>query len=287
MIQFADKAYRPQIRSMWKTCFEDTEEYMELYFSRVYQDENTLFCTSDKLAVASLQMLPYSISFYGQNIPFAYIAGACTLPEHRKKGYMEKLLIKSFRVMEQRNIPLTILIPGEEWLYGFYEKYGYTQCFRGDDTIIPLKEIFAKNECDIDKSYIDFQKLFATKNLCVQKSRDDFETIVLEGKLDNCPEKTNLSAMARVIDPFYMLTLFAEGNTTKDFSIEVNDDLLESRSTFVVKQGTCKKENTTPDLKVDINLLTRLLFGFETSKLDSSYSSLFEEHQPIINLMLE
>lgn len=287
MIQIANVKYRPQVRSMWKTCFEDPEEYMDLYFSRVYRDENTLIYIVDDIAVASLQILPYSISFYGELIPFSYISGACTLPEHRKKGYMEKLLVKSFQEMQRRDIPLTILIPGEEWLYSFYEKYGYTQCFREDEKPIPIKDILCRNELNITKSYADFQRLFANKNLCVQKTIENFETIILEGKLDGCPTKTNISGMARIIDHQKMLSLYAKGNPSKQFIIQVDDKILETSSIFSIANGRCKKENATPDLRVDINLLTRLLFGFETSKLDSSYSNLFEEHQPIINLMLE
>jgi len=198
MITFANKQTRIAVRRMWKICFNDSEAFMDLYFSEKYKDENTLVYIEDNQVVASLQILPYSFTFYGENIPISYISGACTLPEFRNRGLMEKLLIASFEVMKQRNIPLSIVIPANENLYKYYEKFGYEKVFGKDDTEIPLKEIWEKSNGDLDVAYQAFNQLFEGKDFCIQKTKADFRTIIKDAILDDFPPKTNLSGMARI-----------------------------------------------------------------------------------------
>lgn len=43
MISLAkDKLSRLEVIRLWKDCFEDTEEFIQLYFERKYKGENTL-----------------------------------------------------------------------------------------------------------------------------------------------------------------------------------------------------------------------------------------------------
>lgn len=282
MIRFANKDTASKVRSMWKTCFDDTEEYMNLYFSRKYRDENTLIYFADNKAVASLQMLPYSIRFYGKIIPFYYLAGLCTLPEHRNNGYMGKLIHASFTVMKERNIPLSILVPAEEWLFGYYEKYGFERTFERSPEDIGFKNFLDKHSDNHKETYKAFDKEYQQKDFCVLKSEYDFETIIREYIQDNKPIKYNLDGMALVIDPVFMLRLYAEKNQDKIFTIKVEDKI------YQVNKGVIKLSSlANSDIKVNINMLTRLLFGFQTNELSTEYSSLFEEHNPILNLMLE
>jgi len=282
MIKFADKCTAPLVRQMWKTCFGDSEEFMDIYFSSKYKDENTLIYIEDGIPVASLQMLPYQITFYGEIIPFSYLAGLCTLPVYRKKGYMGQLINEAHRIIAEREIPLAILIPAEEWLYGFYEKYGYHQVFQKDDEEIPLKRILQENP-DMDKAYAVFDSMFRSKDFCVQKSREDFDTIVEEYRLDNCPQKTNLSGMAHIIDAWTLLKLYAAKNKHIKIVIEVTGD-----STYLIKNGWVEAiDGLAADIEVDNKLLCRLLFGYRTDELDIDLQSLFPVHHPVMNLMLE
>lgn len=282
MIKFADEYTTPLVRRMWKTCFGDTEEFMDIYFSRKYRAENTLVYLVDNIPVASLQMLPYEITFYGETIPFAYLAGLCTLPAYRKKGYMEQLIGEAHRIIAARQIPLAILIPAEKWLYGFYEKYGYQQVFEKDNEVIPLKTILDKYQ-DLDLAYSAFDSLFRDKDFCIQKTRHDFEAIVEEYGLDSYPVKTNLSGMARIIDPWRLLKLYAAKNKHVKIVIEVTGDTV-----YLIKNGWVEAiDGLAADMEVDIKMLCRLLFGYKTGELDKDIFTLFPEHFPIMNLMLE
>ena len=200
MVKFANEHTCTAVRRMWKICFGDTDEFIDLYFSEKYKNENTLVYMQGNDVVASLQMLPYWFTFYGVEIPIAYISGACTLPAFRGKGLMGKLLIEAFSLMQKRNIPLSVLIPAEKWLYDYYSGYGYEKVFDEDDVEIPLKEIWEKSNGDLDVAYQTFNQLFKDKNFCIQKTKDDFRTIIKDAELEGFPKKTNLSGMMRVID---------------------------------------------------------------------------------------
>ncbi len=282
MIQFADNQTAPLVRQMWKTCFCDTEEFMDIFFSDKYRNENTLIYFEEDLPVASLQMIPYTITFYGETIPFAYLAGLCTLPEYRKRGYMDQLIHKAHQVLAERGIPLAILIPAEDWLFGFYEKYNYLQVFDKGDQNIPLEEIL-KQHPDMDEAYQAFDGLFRNMDFCVQKNRADFETIVKEYSLDGYPPKTNLSGMARIIDPWFLLKLYAAKNPRIKVRIEVEED-----TTYLIKGGWVEAiDGLSGDIQVDLKMLCRLLFGYNTDKLSEPLKTLFPIHHPVMNFMLE
>lgn len=290
MIKFANDQTASLVRQMWKTCFNDTDEFLDIIFTYKYKNENTLIYFEDGKAVASLQMFPQTINFYRQQIPFSYLAGLCTLPEYRKRGYMSQLIYRAHEVIKNRNIPLAILIPAEEWLYKFYEAYGYEQVFEKDNSLIPLKEIL-DSSANFSNTYETFDQLFRFRDFCTQKSKDDFKAIAEEYRLDGYPPKTNLSGMARIIDPWTLLDLYAKDNLSKEFKIKVsNIGINEQPTVYSVNKGVVElilEPTSQFDIEVDIRFLCRLLFGYKTKDLEMRYQFLFDEHQPAMNLMLE
>ncbi|MFR8355938.1 MAG: GNAT family N-acetyltransferase [Parabacteroides sp.] len=61
------------------------------------KEENTLVIEKDGQVVSALQMLPYTMTYYGTEISVAYISGACTLPSMRGKRPDETTDAKGFR----------------------------------------------------------------------------------------------------------------------------------------------------------------------------------------------
>lgn len=290
MIRLADNNTKSEVHKMWKACFNDSEEFIDLYFSEVYKNENTLIYFDEGKAVASLQMLPYQFTFCGVEIPISYISGACTYPEYRNQGYMGKLLLAAFEKIQQREIPLSLLIPAEEWLYTYYAKYGYEKVFQENSQIIPLKQILNDTNGDLNKSYDKFDRIYRSKDFCIQKTKENFTTIINDAKLDNFPDKTNLSGMARIINAPYLLSLFAQKCPDKSLSINIEDKIFTQNNTlFYINNGSVKSSSTTnnPTINVSINTLTKLLFGFQLENLPAEIASHFPPHYPILNLMLE
>ncbi|MDR3218752.1 MAG: GNAT family N-acetyltransferase [Dysgonamonadaceae bacterium] len=130
MIRLGETKYKNTLKAMWRLCFpQDTEAFIRFYFIKMYKNEETLIYVENDQAVASLQMIPFQLKT-GQTVSLAgYISGAMTHPDFRKKGYMEQLLKAAFAVMKEKGYDYTFLIPQEEWLFDFYEKYGYIHAF--------------------------------------------------------------------------------------------------------------------------------------------------------------
>lgn len=291
MIKLANNQIKNEVRRMWKACFDDSEEFMDLYFSEKYKNENTLIYFEDNKALASLQMLPYRFTFCGVEIEASYISGACTLPEYRNRGCMAKLLLAAFDIMRERNIPLSILIPAEEWLYDYYARYGYETVFEADGKEIPLKEIVEQANGDMNAAYSAFDALFRTKDFCVQKTKADFIAIVKDGEQDHFPKKTNLSGMARIIDAHALLNIFAAKYPEKAYSFALKDEIIPQNSAYYKlesgKLNSSKSASEEPSLYFNPACLCRLLFGFRLGELPKSISENFISQQTTMNLMLE
>lgn len=118
-----------QLIDLWRTSFDDSEEFINLFFDRVYRKENALFIKENGRIVSALQMLPYVMTYYGTEISVSYIYAACTLPSERGKGLMRRLIQEAFDVMGKRKVALTVIIPAEPRLFDYYRKAGYTEAF--------------------------------------------------------------------------------------------------------------------------------------------------------------
>lgn len=290
MITFADELTRHQVWSMWKKVFGDSDEYMNIYFRDKYADENTLLFMDGDKAVSSLQMLDYYFTFHGSEIPLYYLSGLCTLPEYRGKGYMKQLILKSFEVAAERKVSLVVLVPQEEWLLDFYDKYGFVHVFeKGNVPLLSIKDMLMNNDGDFEKAYYEFDKHFNSSDMTVQKSFEDFLTIEEELRLFDYPKVTNLTGMSRIIDLEYLLMLFAETYTDKKFETYVSDEYIDKNNgLFSVEDGRVSKFSEQPrNNPINIRKVTQLLFGFNIEGESEHFRSIFPEKNPQMNMMLE
>ena len=290
MIQYATSETSDQILEMWRVCFGDSQPYFDIYFREKYSNKNTLAYFEDNKAVASLQLLSYNFTYCDTEIPIAYISGACTLPEARKKGYMAALLIRTFHELVKRNTPISILVPEEEWLLTFYSKYGYAQTFDSGADLLLLDELMKRHSDSLPAAYREFDSMFRDKEMTVQKTFDDFRVIVEEAAGYNFPPKKSLTGMARIVDAPLMLKLFANKYPEKVFSLEVTDEILTQNNLFLsIQEG--KVLETKSKLPIHLNLtifdLAQALLGYHTSEKQELFKDIFPEHQAQMHFMME
>lgn len=188
---------KEQVRELWERCFHDSGRFLELYFGRVYREENTLVGKEGGKVVSALQMLPYRMTYGSREIPVAYISGASTYPYARGKGWMKGLLLQAFGEMRRRGQLLSVLIPAEEWLFGFYHKAGYAEGMYYRPMVCPTGKSTAgaASRCSLlrltDRLLADEEQAFTPVRLyayfersmkerpyAVQHDRDDFGNIL-------------------------------------------------------------------------------------------------------------
>ncbi len=289
MIEFSNENIIQSIKQVWKTCFGDSDAYIDLRFGAKYRHKNTLVYKENDTIVACLHMTPYLCTFYGKEIPIYYLEGLSTLPEWRGRGYMDKLIKKAHEVAAEREILLTVLIPAGPSLFPFYHKYGYTQISDNGTNDIGLKELVDKAST-IEHAYEIFETRYRSNDFCIQKSFDDFCTIMEEHAMEGYPPKFDLAAMGRIIDARTLLDIFAHENEQTSAVIQVEDkNLAINNGTFKVQNGKCTRttDSSHIDLHIDISFLCRLLFGYHTDKLASKYEEIFRPHHMTVNLLLE
>lgn len=120
---------KEEVKALWKRCFDDTQEFVDLYFAQRYKDDINHVVRRDGQVVAALQAIPYPMTFCGEMISASYISGACTHPDYRSQGLMSGLLADTHRQMYEQGISLAMLIPAESSLFDYYARSGYASVF--------------------------------------------------------------------------------------------------------------------------------------------------------------
>lgn len=118
---------RALAEAIWLEVFGDTSEFLQLYFSTIYQSEETdiLLDYTSYAPIAHLGRPSYELSVWGQSFRGAYISGAATIVQARNAGLMSQLLRAALYRIYQSGIEFSFLIPAEPWLYDYYQRFGY------------------------------------------------------------------------------------------------------------------------------------------------------------------
>lgn len=131
MVRFSDNTDFPAMRKIWDACFPDDKAFAETFFNSIYR--KALVFEQNGNVTAMLHLLPFTRS---DGVPVTYIYAVGTLPEYRKLGQSAALIKEALSICDT-----CILIPGEPWLFGFYEKFGFrTVFFRHKFTTPPLEK---------------------------------------------------------------------------------------------------------------------------------------------------
>lgn len=182
---------KDQVKTLWRLCFNDSEEFTELYFRLRYTDDiNAAIWSGDEL-IAALQMIPYPLTFCGQTVDTAYISGACTHPDFRNRGVMGELLAESFARMHLRQVLFATLIPAEPWLFGYYTRTGFAPVFNlrretfTPPTPIPLPEGTHMESADgfSEEAYTYLYRKQRERSCCVLHTVNDLKVVEADLKL--------------------------------------------------------------------------------------------------------
>lgn len=183
---------KEKIKELWKLCFNDSEEFIELYFGMRYKNKINIAIESGDEVISALQMIPYPMTFCDKRIPTSYISGACTHPDFRNRGVMQQLLSQAFARMAQNGIYLSTLIPAENWLFDYYAQLGYVPVFRYSTQKINLTRSVPSPETTVgiqsgyqEEVYSYLDKKLSGHPFCVQHTAEDFRVIMASLSIDN------------------------------------------------------------------------------------------------------
>lgn len=147
MIRFGKPEDIPELKNLWKECFDDEDAYIDAFFQALYQGENVLLSQENGMLAGASFFLPGSINMEetdsagsqpgiqkntdpaqknGSWQQIRYVYALAVYPQYRGHGIAGRLLKEAARIYES---PL-IAEPAEESLVGgFYEPLGFSKAF--------------------------------------------------------------------------------------------------------------------------------------------------------------
>lgn len=131
-----------RLKEVWKLCFGDEDQYIDFFYQNRFNERNTAVLADDKIIAAMLTMLPMKLKQPGkETVNAAMIYGVATHPGYQKRGFSSKLLHYSSRILMEKGIPVSVLVPAEESLFEFYRKQGYQEAFYIREAVLAREEI--------------------------------------------------------------------------------------------------------------------------------------------------
>ncbi len=123
-IDFPTRKDVKALRSLWREAFGDSEEFLDAFTATAMDASRCLMATVDGQLAAALYW--FDCSCRGKKM--AYLYAVATAKAFRGQGICRKLMTHTHGYLQKNGYAGTLLVPGEESLFGFYEKMGYSVC---------------------------------------------------------------------------------------------------------------------------------------------------------------
>lgn len=180
------KKVKEECRALWKSCFEDSEAYMDYYFKEKCKDNEILVDTENNHVVSMVHLNPYELMWQGKKIKSYYIVGVATEEVFRKQGRMRKLLEQAFSEMRQERIPFTFLMPANKRIY---EPFTFQTIYRQERILLKGIEVSLMKAAELgrDNKSIQMKELVELSDrewqeliaYCDKKLSDEFDVYVV------------------------------------------------------------------------------------------------------------
>ncbi len=215
---------REQVKQLWHDVFDDADNFVNLYFERIYSDEINYTVEYDGRVVAALQAITFDFKLGNEILKTAYLSGIATNRGYRNKGFMRQLLDKTHHSLQSKDFDAVWLIPAEEYLFEIYRKFGYRTLFYKDYSSIDVTDYgLQKNDIFVDilknnelnKAFDYFLRKQLEQECGVLFSKNFFEVIFDIFALENnqiyiAQSKQNIEGIAFVISQNKVVRIFAD-----------------------------------------------------------------------------
>lgn len=164
----------PQLRSLWKETFGDTDEFLDCFEENAFSLERCRCVLVNEKVVAAL----YWFNCEFLNRPIAYIYAVATAENFRGKGICHALMENTHMYLKSLGYVGTILSPANEKLIHFYEKMGYQTCAYMDEISFDENRLYALEAKSISLRSIskeEFARLrrnYLPKNAVIQENEN-------------------------------------------------------------------------------------------------------------------
>lgn len=144
-----------QLKELWKICFGDEEDYINLYFDHKYKEEETAVLLWAGKIVAMGTMIPaHMVMENGEKYDLSMLYAIATHPEFQGKGLSAQIMEFCHRYLKCHNKDLSILVPAQESLFNFYGKRGYKDGFYIREVTLTRDQMIELGDDQEEKAFI-------------------------------------------------------------------------------------------------------------------------------------
>lgn len=248
-------AIRLECMQLWREAFNDPEEYVQTYFSRIYRSEDSVCIKDGGNVVAALQTIPFTLACGSEDLPAAYVSGVAVKDEFRGQNIGTELMHQAHFNMFNDGKVFAVLIPAEPWLREWYGKLGYVSCIRCVDP-----EAGAQ-----DMSYEEWTALRRSNGCTLLPGREWFTVAQEELRLSGGRTPAPIMGMIRVTDALRALQLYAGQHPEASLKLLVtgDEDIPSNNTYFDISAGRViqSEEPEESARKISIADLATLVFG--------------------------
>lgn len=115
----------PQLRSLWKEAFGDSDAFLDLFFGAVFPTCDAFCAREEETVCAMLFALPQVLACGEQEEKAAYLYAVATKEAWQKQGLCSKLLQYSVKKLRAKGVFCIYLACHTPALAAFYEKRGF------------------------------------------------------------------------------------------------------------------------------------------------------------------
>ena len=247
---------REGVRQLMKTVFNDRDEALDIFFSRVYHPAGNYCRIEDGQVVSAAQALPYSLNYHGHRADAVYLYAVGTLPEYRGQHLISRLFKYMHRgLMCQGKVFSTLLIE-QEGLQEMYEKLGYAQV-----GTCPLQD-----ENVVENGFEAYDQWQRSRPCVLLQDGHNWETLQEYCRYDKSYYlvKPHYKGMVRIVNVLEALQRYATAHADLSLKLHVTGDkhISENNGCYALDEGKaqriarCSKIETA----LTVNELSELLF---------------------------
>lgn len=155
------------LKQMCVICFDEEPDDVDFMFDEYISTEISYCVESDGTLVASLYLVPCSITTENGIKNGHYLYAAATLPEFRKQGIMKNLINFALDDAKKQGHVFSALLPANNSLYDFYKKFGYKSVFSASHLTLSREEL---------AKFLGENSLY-TKNITINENSILFDNI--------------------------------------------------------------------------------------------------------------
>lgn len=120
------KKLLPSMKTLWRDTFGDSDEFIDLFFTKFYKPRKAFLRFDGDELVSMLFYMDLKVKFDGRSFKTAYLYGVATKLSERRQGHFTTLHNALLDELKEKKYDLIVTIPQNESLFSFYKDIGYT-----------------------------------------------------------------------------------------------------------------------------------------------------------------